>query len=385
MPGTYLDAAYTILEKSGAPLHYEEITQRALAAGLIAPTGRNPVSVMASRLYVDTKGENSRFVREGRGLFALAKERPGDIADQVDAINQGTRTRLRELLHSMPPDRFEALIMELLLQMGFDENTAQVTPYGNDGGIDVQGVYRAAGLTEVNAAVQVKRWKSNVQAPTVTSVRGSLQVHQQGIIITTSDFSAGARKEASASGKTRIGLINGDELLDLLIRHKVGVRERPFVVTALDDEWWGELLNPVPLPPVPPPPIEQSGLLRLDQIVPEAMSGSKPVRFILAGDAYPVQGWIDVLKQVCVVLAARQGQAFVEQLPELHGSKRPYFSTDPDPLRKPLWMPELSLWIETNIGAKGIVRLLWRTLDAGGVPMEAMSIETAGFAEKSSL
>jgi hypothetical protein len=48
-------------------------------------------------------------------------------------------------------------------------------------------------------------------------------------------------------------------------------------------------------------------------------------------------------------------------------------------------MPELSLWIETNIGAKGIVRLLWRTLDAGGVPMEAMSIETAGFAEKSSL
>ncbi|HMN29844.1 MAG TPA: restriction endonuclease, partial [Caldilineaceae bacterium] len=112
---------------------------------------------------------------------------------------------------------------ELLLQMGFDEQTVQVTPYHKDGGIDVVGIYRAAGLTEVNVAVQVKRWKHNVQAPTVTQLRGSLQVHQQGIILTISDFSAGARQEATAANKTRIGLINGAGLLDLLIKHRVGV------------------------------------------------------------------------------------------------------------------------------------------------------------------
>ena len=65
----------------------------------------------------------------------------------------------------MPPDRFEALIGELLIQMGFDESTVTVTRHSGDGGIDVTGVYRAAGLTEVSAAVQAKRWKANVQAP----------------------------------------------------------------------------------------------------------------------------------------------------------------------------------------------------------------------------
>jgi restriction system protein len=45
-------------------------------------------------------------------------------------------------------------------------------------------------------AVQVKRWKANVQSPTFQQVRGSLGAHEQGLIITTSDFSKGARAEA---------------------------------------------------------------------------------------------------------------------------------------------------------------------------------------------
>jgi restriction system protein len=106
----------------------------------------------------------------------------------VSDINTDTRKQLRKMVMNMPPDRFEALIRELLIRMGFDESTVQITPYRNDGGVDVVGIYRAAGLTEVSAAVQVKRWKKNVNVEVVTQLRGSLQVHQQGIIITTSDF-----------------------------------------------------------------------------------------------------------------------------------------------------------------------------------------------------
>ena len=113
---------------------------------------------------------------------------------------------------------------------------------------------RAAGLTDVNAAVQAKRWKGNVSAPTVTQLRGSLQVHQQGIIITTSDFSKGARAEATAPGKSRIGLINGDELLDLLFKHKVGVQERTLIVMSVDEDWWGDLVMPDPQKPALPDP-----------------------------------------------------------------------------------------------------------------------------------
>lgn len=183
---TYLDAAHAILTQTGQPLHYSEITRRALEHGFIVPTGLTPEATMASRLYTDTKEENSAFARLGKGFFDLARRKPGGLDAQVSQITLSTRERLRELLHSMPAQRFEALIVELLLQMGFDENSVRITPFHGDGGIDVTGIYRAAGLTEVSAAVQVKRWKRNVQAPIVTQLRGSLQVHQQGIIITTS-------------------------------------------------------------------------------------------------------------------------------------------------------------------------------------------------------
>ena len=68
-------------------------------------------------------------------------------------------------------------------------------------------------------------------------------MHEQGIVITTSHFSQGAQTEALAPNKTHIGLINGDELVGLLVRHKVGVRERSLPVLSLDEEYWGELVG----------------------------------------------------------------------------------------------------------------------------------------------
>lgn len=44
----------------------------------------------------------------------------------------------------------------------------------------------------IRMAVQAKRWSENIQAPTVQQVRGALGTHEQGLIITTSDFSKGA-------------------------------------------------------------------------------------------------------------------------------------------------------------------------------------------------
>ena len=59
----FLDAACQILKEVGKPLHYTDITQRALSQKLIAPKGQTPGATMGSRLYVDTKKENTRFKR----------------------------------------------------------------------------------------------------------------------------------------------------------------------------------------------------------------------------------------------------------------------------------------------------------------------------------
>lgn len=376
MPVTYLDAAYKILRHHSAPLHYEEIAARALDQGLIKPTGRTPAATMGSRLYTDTKNEGSRFARAGRGLFELAETRPGDFTDQIAAINQATRDQLAGLLQAMPPERFEALITELLLQMGFDETTVTVTPYRGDGGIDVVGIYRAAGLTEVNAAVQVKRWRNNVRTPTVTQVRGSLQVHQQGIIITTSDFSAGARIEASAQGKTRIGLINGEELLDLLIKHRVGVIEKTFSVATLDDDWWGELLGKGTA--VEPPLISVQAAPEPATQTPHPAddpTGHKPVHFSLEGTTYPTNSWANLLVQVCSLLAAQYPDTFPARVLPIRGRKRDYFAKSPDLLFKSVRVGNTDLWVEVNLSAKNILKLIARVLEACEISTDTFSVE----------
>jgi restriction system protein len=378
---TYLDAAYVVLKAVKQPLHYSDITRRALAQGLIVPTGLTPEATMGSRLYTDTQEEGSRFVRAGRGVFDLAKPRRGGIEEQVQSINRQTRERLGELLHSMPAKRFEALVMELLLAMGFDESTLEVTPYQGDGGIDVTGVYRAAGLTEVNVAVQAKRWKGNVQAPTVTSLRGSLQVHQQGIIITTSDFSGGARKEAVALNKTHITLINGEQLIDMLIRHRVGVIERSLTVNALDDEWWGELLNveataqdaPSASEDQPAADIFDAATLK---ITPPQKSSTirKPEAVSLFGVRHPVKDWKGLLLTVCTVLAARHPEQFATFGQTLRGRKRQYISTAPETMFAPTPIPGTALYVETNMSSGNVLQLVNTLCKGLGYPTDLLAI-----------
>ncbi|MBP6786431.1 MAG: restriction endonuclease [Candidatus Promineofilum sp.] len=237
----FLSAAQKILELEGNPLHFRVITRRAVEQKMIVPTGTTPEATMGSRLYVDTKKEESRFERIGKGYFGLKRRsQQDDIGKRVEQINESTKQTLRKRLYDMAADRFEALIGELLIAVGFNETSVQVTSYSNDGGIDVRGILNAGNVTAVNAAVQVKRWKKNVQTNVVRELRGSLTTHEQGIIITTSDYSSGARAEANAIGKAPISLVNGVELIELLVKHSIGVNKEPHTVVILDEEWWNE-------------------------------------------------------------------------------------------------------------------------------------------------
>lgn len=375
---TYLDAANQILKRAGESLHYAEITKRALDEGLIAPTGLTPDATMGSRLYTETKQEGSRFVRAGRGVFGLVQWQPSGIDAQVQAINEKTRSQLHEFLHTMPAERFEALVMELLLQMGFDESSVEVTPYGGDGGIDVVGVYRAAGLTEVNAAVQAKRWKGNVRAPTVTQLRGSLQVHQQGILITTSDFSKGAYQEAIAQNKTRIGLINGDELVNLLMKYRVGVVEKTLTVVSLDDEWWGEWGSPAvesndekEQPIIPSP-----NSLRPEAVeVTSAKKHLKPNSFDLFGERYQVTAWKEIVVGVSEVLAKSHPIDFAEKTTTIRGRTRQYVAPSGEGMINGEPIPGTDLWVETNLSGPDSIKLSRRLLAACGYEANSLTVD----------
>ena len=134
----------------------------------------------------------------------------------------------------MPPTAFEELMGELLAALGFEEVT--VTKPSGDGGIDVRGTLVIGEVIGLRMAVQVKRWKNNIQLPTVQQVRGSLGIHEQGLIITTSDFSPGARQEAARSNAAPVALMNGEQLVALLVEHNIGVHRTAYDLIELGEE-----------------------------------------------------------------------------------------------------------------------------------------------------
>ena len=249
----FKDAAYEILKKSGQPLHYKEIAARAMEAGLLETLGRTPEATMGAMLYTDTINPDSRFRRgDERGTFVLKLIASSTIQQQIENIQVQIQKDLRKQLLNMAPQKFEELIRLLLEQMGFEET--ETTPYSNDKGVDVRGVLRSNPLSVVKVAIQAKRWTANVGAGVVRDLRGSLKVadSEQGLIITPSDFSSGAKEEAQASGKTPIRLINGIQLVGLLIQYNVGVKKEEYVVPTIDSEYWTEVLGVSPVEPEAP-------------------------------------------------------------------------------------------------------------------------------------
>ncbi len=224
---SFTDAAEQILSRSAdrEPVHYAVITEQALEGRLIRTEGRTPAATMHSMILTEirrreTRGESPRFVQHGRGMVGLTAWLPAEVAGLVEEKNREVREALLDRARSASPEDFERLVSELLAAMGFED--VDVTSPSGDGGIDVRGTLVVGDTVRIRMAVQAKRWKANVQAPEVQRVRGSLGAHEQGLIVTTSDFSRGARDEATRPDAAPVALMNGEQFAALLARHQIG-------------------------------------------------------------------------------------------------------------------------------------------------------------------
>ena len=247
---SFIDCAQKVLEDFGGkkPMHYKEITGKALEKGWLVTSGKTPEASMYAQVITEIKrqqkrGERPRFVQHGRGYIGLSQWMGRGLAFQIEQHNHQVRKALRERLLAMKPGEFEELISQLLAEMGFE--MVEVTKLSGDGGIDVRGTLVVGDVVRIKMAVQVKKWKlkNNILAPVVQQVRGSLGAHEQGLIITTSDFSAGAIKEAAQSDKTPIALMNGEQLVMLLMEHGIGVHRSTPDLFEIDEEFAVKDLN----------------------------------------------------------------------------------------------------------------------------------------------
>ena len=121
----------------------------------------------------------------------------------------------------IPPREFEALIAGLYKAAGFDE--VILTPSSGDFGIDV--VATKWGDYGYKVLGQVKRYAHDhlVKAEEVRSFVFALDRDKsasRGIVTTTSDFAPGVPHEFKEWVPTRVDLVNGTRLLDMLANPK---------------------------------------------------------------------------------------------------------------------------------------------------------------------
>lgn len=114
---------------------------------------------------------------------------------------------------------FEILITNILNALGFEgsEHKGKV----GDGGVDATGELNVANMAKIKLFVQAKRYKlgSHISANVVKALRANIPAGGQGAFITTADFQKQAKEIAVEQGFPRIGLINGDQLVDILAEH----------------------------------------------------------------------------------------------------------------------------------------------------------------------
>jgi hypothetical protein len=220
-------------------MHYQEIARLAVDLGLVLTRGRTPAATLNAQVGVEVgrrrvRGDPQRFVRYPRGIIGLAVEIRQGVAYDIERQNRTVRDQLHERLLNLSPSEFEDLVGRLLGSIGFQD--VIVTGRSGDGGIDVRGTLVVGDVIRTRMAVQAKRWRANVQAPVVQQVRGSLGTHDQGLIITTSDFSPGARDEAERANAVPVALMNGAQLVVLLVEHEIGVRRVPHYLIELESQ-----------------------------------------------------------------------------------------------------------------------------------------------------
>lgn len=169
------------------------------------------------------------------------------IEGSVRLIHARLKRDLLSRIHAESPDFFEYLIIELLLAMGYGcrRDLARHLGRRGDGGIDGAVPQDVLGLDVIY--IQAKRYRPNASVP-VSAVRefaGSLDGRKarKGVFVTTATFPKSAAGFVSAV-PSKIALIDGSALADLLVSYDIGVKVREtHEVKEIDEAWLTSALH----------------------------------------------------------------------------------------------------------------------------------------------
>ncbi|MDQ2751905.1 MAG: restriction endonuclease [Bacteroidota bacterium] len=166
-----------------------------------------------------------------------------DIAYQ--RLRKSLASEVLNKVVELSPAFFERLVVELLVKMGYGgsiKDAGKAVGRTGDEGIDRTIKEYKLGLDVIY--IQAKRWKPGnvVGRPELHKFVGALagQGAKKGIFITTSNFT-GEAIDYTPRNETKIVLINGEQLAQLMIDYNLGCStQQIYELKKIDSDYFGE-------------------------------------------------------------------------------------------------------------------------------------------------
>lgn len=152
-------------------------------------------------------------------------EEPAATPDIETTGEEDHKYLLLELLKKVTPEGFERVCARLLRESGFEKVT--VTGGPKDEGIDGIGILQINPFVSFKVLFQCKRYRGAVSRAQVGDFRNAMIGRaDKGIIMTTGTFTTEARREADRAGAPPVELVDGEKLVEMFERVKLGLKQK---------------------------------------------------------------------------------------------------------------------------------------------------------------
>ena len=185
-----------------------------------------------------------RISRPDTGKLDLPEETPEEALQAAyQTLRNSVAGDLLDQVRRSSPAFFERLVVDVLVAMGYGgsrREAGEAIGHAGDEGID--GIIKEDRLGLDIIYLQAKRWDNTVGRPEVQRFAGALQGKRarKGVFITTSSFSREATDYA-ANIDTKVILIAGTQLAELMIDHGVGVTtDATYEVKRIDADYFAD-------------------------------------------------------------------------------------------------------------------------------------------------
>jgi restriction system protein len=179
-----------------------------------------------------------------RKSIPLAQSSPEELIDAIfKNIDNSLADDILQTFKDCSPAFFERLVVDVLVKMGYGGSRREAgKAIGGKGDEGIDGIIKEDKLGLDIIYIQAKRWQGTVGRPEIQKFAGALQGQRarKGIFITTSDFTKEAQSYVT-NIESKIILIDGHRLAELMIEHNVGVSPvASYEIKKIDSDYFIE-------------------------------------------------------------------------------------------------------------------------------------------------